>query len=949
MSLCRRYATMGLRAFRSMVPMIVVTLALVAAVTPATVVAQSAAAVQQLMQLSPAEREQLMRQYGVSEQDVLRLLGEQGSGVGRRPPQRGPGGSSGQAGSGGIGGEDALDGGSFPGFDSMFQSSGFPLFPPAPLRMADPDDMRLDGAVDYGLRFGLATFDRGQPSLQELFSIPVPDDYVVGPGDYFIVSLYGTESAQYYLQVTRDGWIDLPTLGPVSVAGLTFAEARQVVLSRISEQKIGVNASVTLDQLKSIQLTISGEVRSPGVYVVPPLVSVVQLLSLAGGPTDIGSLRNIVLNRAGEQIRVDLYDHLLAGEAPGILGLRTGDTLHVPTVRAAAHVKGAVRRPGVYELRSGESVAELMEMAGGMTADAAPGGAVLRRFVAGGRQEIVDIDLTESGPRIGLEDGMILRVPQASGFTTDTVEVVGEVPAPGLREWRPGLMLSDLFDDLRRDVLISRADLDFGYVVRTDPLTRRISFHEFSLRALAYDGEDLRLESEDVVLVLPVPGIVAAEKQALLEAELRSDEADGDAAESGERASAGQPRRAVASPRAGVASAAGGRMPAAGRPGQPGMNQYGMFAPPGEATPEPPEPQDRLELLDPYLALLRAQTRDGSRVPQFTIAGEVQAPGTYPVTDAGTMRSALRAAGGLRESADPERAVVLRKPSALTELEVFEIPMSSLLASGGAPQLEPGDVITIGRDPSLANRLAVEVSGEVASPGRYVLPAGSTISDLIEIAGGVTPRADLRSAIFSRARLRAMESQLRERYLADIRRSLIDAQVAGDDRASAPAVLELLGQLESTLEEDADGRLQVDLPRLASGDMSAEVSLSDGDRLTIPSQTNAVSVAGQVRVPGSFAHVPGMTAKSYLELAGGLTTYSDEDSILIVRADGSVINLGKRSMLAFSRSDDVLYPGDRIVVPIDMTYINPYDLARDVIQFVYQTGIGLAAVVAAFQ
>lgn len=874
------------------------------------------AAIEQLMRLSPAERQQLMRQYGVSEQDILNELGRGSGAAGARTRQgsapQGPAGAGASQGSsddsGGSQGQADRFGDGLLLDERMFE----PFVPPA--RTADPNDLSLEGRVDYGLRFGLATFDGGRSSLQELFSIPVPDDYVVGPGDFFIVSLYGTESAQYYLQVTRDGWIDMPTLGPVSVAGLSFAEARRTIVARVAEQKIGVNASVTLDQLKSIQLTVSGEVRRPGVYVVPPLVSVVQVLSLAGGPTEIGSLREVVLNRGGELVRVDLYDYLLGGETPDILGLQTGDALHVPPVRSAAHVKGAVRRPGVYELRADESLDDLVAMAGGMSADAAPQGAVLRRYLPGGRQEIIDVELGGSRPRLALADGMILRVPRGSDFTADTIEVLGEVPGPGKREWRPGMMLSDLFADLRRDVLIARADLDFGYVVRTDPSTRHVRFHHFSLRGLTFDGEDMRLEPEDVILVLPIPGIVADEKEAMAD----SLAVDGEAGEElRERATA---------------------------------EQDGMFGTVAYRSGALQASKDRGDLLEPYMALLRAQTRDGSRVPQFTIEGEVQAPGTYPVTVDGNMSMALRAAGGLRESADADRVLVLRKPSAVHELEVFELRMPGLLAGTGAQQLEPGDVITVGRDPSLANRLQVQIDGEVASPGAYVLPAGATISDLLAIAGGVTERADLRSAVFSRSRLRAMEAQLRERYLAEIRKSLIDAQVAGDDRAAAaPNVLQLLGQLESTLEEEADGRLQVDLPRLASGDRSAEVALSSGDRLTIPAETNAVSVAGQVRVPGSFTFIPGLTASAYLELAGGLTTYSDEDSIFIVRADGSVNKLGRRSMLSFSRTDEVLYPGDRIVVPIDMTYVNRYDLARDVIAFIYQTGIGLAAVVAAFR
>ena len=190
---------------------------------------------------------------------------------------------------------------------------------------------------------------------------------------------------------------------------------------------------------------------------------------------------------------------------------------------------------------------------------------------------------------------------------------------------------------------------------------------------------------------------------------------------------------------------------------------------------------------------------------------------------------------------------------------------------------------------------------------------------------------------------------MRDRYLTDIRKSIIDGEVAGDSRTADPAVLGMLDELARALEKQADGRLQIDLPRLASGDYSADLPLSTGDRLTIPSKTSAVSVAGQVRVAGSFAYVPGMGAESYLEMAGGISSYADKKSIFIVRADGAVELLEpRRSWFRFDRSGTQLLPGDRIVVPIDTEYVNAYDLAKDVVQFIYQTGIGLAAVVAAF-
>lgn len=906
--------------------------------------AQSAQQMQQLMSMSPAERERLMRQMGISDQDVQRMLGEHGI----DSPRRG-------------GGTDQRTDMDEPDWERERQRPGDEAYAPSRREIRPQQDERdMAAPVDYGLRYGLEVFSRGlHRGYQELFSIPVPDDYVVGPGDTFHISLFGTETAQHYLPVQRDGWIDFPSLGPIVVAGKSFADARELISERIGREKLGVRASITLEQLKSIQLSVSGEVHRPGVYVVPSLVSVIQLLNLAGGPTEVGTLRQVRLLRAGETRDIDLYEFLVGGSSAEVISLKPGDRLHVPAVSGAAQVRGAVRRPGVYEVLSDESLEDLVAMAGGPSSNAALKGSVLRQFTDGGRQELLDLDLSEAGAlATSLTDGMILRVPRASDFTERQIEVQGEVTVQGRRQWRPGMRLSDIFQDLRRDVQIGRADLDYGYVVRTEPDSRAISFLGFSLRDVHRDpggDADLRLQQEDTVIVLPMPGVVA-----------RHDEDENGEPVADER------ERAVR--RTGAQQQAPDHWrdqhvqvlaPQSGQFAQPGysMGMMGQASPTyrpmddhelGHSRSRQPDMEreelGRDDLLAPFIERLNRQVRDGSTVPVFTVAGQVHAPGTYPITQQKRLRDALLAGGGLLESADLGNAVLLRRETASGALEVFTVDLDSARGEHADMTLKPGDVLTVRRDPALANRVEVEISGEVGSPGLYTLPAGSRLSDLIDLAGGVTRRADMRAAIFSRARLREMEQELRTRYVAEIRKSLIDAGVAGDRRAEAsPAVLDLLDQLEEAISDETDGRLQIDLPRLAQGDRGADMELSDGDRLRIPSITGAISVAGQVRSPGSFSHVPGMTVAQYLELAGGLGPYSDESEIFVLRADGSVQPISRRSMVRFGRDDEDLLPGDRIVVPIEYGYINRWDLAKEVVQFIYQTGIGLAAVVAALR
>jgi polysaccharide biosynthesis/export protein len=179
----------------------------------------------------------------------------------------------------------------------------------------------------------------------------VPVDYVLGPGDMVSVQLFGNETGTYELVVNRDGSITFPRLGPVTVTGLTFQQVRELIRERVSQQMIGVNASVTMGELRSIRVFVMGEAARPGSYTVSSLSTITNALFASGGIKPIGSLRNIQLKRNGELVTtLDLYDLLLRGDTRADVRLLPGDVIFIPPVNPQVGVDGEVRRPGVYEL-----------------------------------------------------------------------------------------------------------------------------------------------------------------------------------------------------------------------------------------------------------------------------------------------------------------------------------------------------------------------------------------------------------------------------------------------------------------------------------------------------------------------------------------------------------------------------------------------------------------------
>ena len=186
--------------------------------------------------------------------------------------------------------------------------------------------------VDQKLKqFGYDLFAGTPTTFAPATDIPIPSDYIVGPGDNIQVQLFGKENAEYDLVVSREGQLRFPGIGPISVAGLRFDELKQNLQERIARQMIGVKANITMGTLRSIRIFVLGDAIRPGSYTVSALSNMTNALFVSGGIKPIGSLRNIQLKRNGKVVTtLDLYDLLLSGDTSGDKRLQPGDVIFIP-------------------------------------------------------------------------------------------------------------------------------------------------------------------------------------------------------------------------------------------------------------------------------------------------------------------------------------------------------------------------------------------------------------------------------------------------------------------------------------------------------------------------------------------------------------------------------------------------------------------------------------------
>jgi protein involved in polysaccharide export with SLBB domain len=349
-------------------------------------------------------------------------------------------------------------------------------------------------------RFGWDLFTNPPSTFAPSTFIPVPVDYVLGPGDTVAVQLFGHQNSRFDLQVQRDGSLQFPGLGPIQVAGLKFDEMRQMLQERISKQMIGDDVSVTLGALRSMQVFVVGDVKRPGSYTISALSKMLNALFVSGGVSDTGSFRRVQLKREGRIVsELDLYDLLLRGDSSNDAALQPGDVIFVPPVGPSVSVTGGVLRPAIYELKGSERIGSVLELAGGPTPEALLRLTKVERIAGpNDRRLVLNADLERPEGNLALVNGDVVTVNTVLNRLDHMVVVKGFVNRQLFVEWKPDLHISDVVPSANE--LRPRADLNFALLIRSDNPDRHLTVIKFQPQA-AFDhphGEgDLQLHAGD--------------------------------------------------------------------------------------------------------------------------------------------------------------------------------------------------------------------------------------------------------------------------------------------------------------------------------------------------------------------------------------------------------------------------------------------------------------------
>lgn len=664
-------------------------------------------------------------------------------------------------------------------------------------------DVRILSVAESGVDaleyFGYELFEPHEVSFDPPMSGPVPPDYVLGSGDTVRVQLYGKQNEVFELDVTRDGQLNLPDVGPFVAAGLPFSEVREEIKRRVGQMLLGTEVSVTMGQLRNIRVFVVGDANRPGSYVVSSLATMSSALYRSGGISRVGSLRNIELKRDGKTVAtLDLYDLLLRGDSSGDQRLMPGDSVFVNPVGPRIGIGGAVKRPAIYELRGTESVAEALNLAGGLTDDAYSDGARIERISEQQRRVVVSIDADGDEAKTSrVRPGDVVVVPKVLPEMDNVITLVGQVERPGPHEWRPGFKLTDLINS-RRD-LKSAADVGYVLIRREDQETREISALSADLGRALDDPRsqaNVPLQPRDTVYVFDQQ----FGRQLIIDPIL--DELTA-------QSRYGKPL---------MEASVTGRVKAPGAyPLESGMRVSDLIRAGGSLSEDAfslsaeiaryqvvEDSYRETEIINVDLAAVMAgdaaadiEIREYdnlriSRLPKWaetwsvTLEGEVTYPGVYRIRNGETLRQIIERAGGLTEDAFPAGAIFLREHLREREQEQIEVLAQrmeadltalslenrstdssdtmatgqNLLAqlrstravgrlvidldpeqmpddNGRDVELRDGDRLLVPRSPD-----EVTVIGETQQNSSHLYQVGLSRDDYIGLSGGLTRRAD---------------------------------------------------------------------------------------------------------------------------------------------------------------------------------------------------------------
>ena len=704
--------------------------------------------------------------------------------------------------------------------------------------------------------------------------INTPNNYILGPGDEVSVSIWGRSEANFSQEITKDGYVKFSRIPRLSIAGLKLEDAKEVVKSQLAksypltDETFDFNVVAT----RNINVFITGEVLNVGSFNMSAVNTAINALAASGGPTKIGSVRNIkIIGSNGDNRNLDLYDFMNDPSKVRDLYLFEGDYIVVPIANKIVEVRGAVTRPMKYELNNDETLSDLIDLAGGLKYNARKKNVKITRYV-NDEKVILNTDLTNLQNIFELKNGDLVEISEINNEIKNAIFAVGAIENEGQFELFPNMKLSNLLELL---VLNKDAILEIGYLVRLNSDQKTVSWEIVNLNEILNDvnsPSNIELRAGDKLIIrgeagfnnsnsFEIKGAVNNEGQFQLDQDKSLKVSD-------------------------AIFLASGLQPSATNFGYIIRNTPGSLTPDYipldlDAILDNPQSDKNLNLAPGDIVQIYSKSQYANET-FVSVEGAVRNPDSYKFDESLTLNDVLVLSQGITIEGSYQNIDIFRlefKNNKKTRTLVKKVRVDeNYSVIGESVQLEPFDHIIVRKAPEFEKQREIFVNGEVSYPGKYyIIGDNYKIVDLVKEAGGATDEAFLGGATLKRT-------------LDDIGYIVIDLNSA-----------------------------------MNKPNTTSNVVLQEGDSLFIPKLNNLVTVIGAVNKYSSFnreisntsninfVYEPGKSAKHYIDMSGGFVDNANKNSVTVKYPNGE---LKHTSRFLFFRNYPKVKPGSLITVEL---------------------------------
>ncbi|MHA8086467.1 SLBB domain-containing protein [Aquirufa sp. Wall-65K1] len=745
-----------------------------------------------------------------------------------------------------------------------------------------------DSAV-FNLRkriFGYSIFNNKTGTFEPNLKIATPKSYVLGPDDELIVDINGYSEDHYNLTVSPDGYVKINRIGNVYVAGLTIEEAKSRIISKLSQIFVGLRkegsgpsstnlyASISLGSIRTVNVTVQGEVLFPGTYSVPSLARVMNVLYLAGGPNQNGTYREIQLIRNKKVIaNIDLYDFLTAGIQKNDVNIHDQDIIKVGVYKNRIEVRGKVKRPALFEIMPNENLTKVIQdFAGGFTEDAFKDLVKITRYTNRERK-LIDLN-TALMDSFNPQTGDIIQVESVNQDRFENkLSIVGEVFRPGQFALEGSPSLLKLIE--RAGGLKENAFLDRVLIQRINPDLSKTNLSVNLKDILNNKAKDIALRREDNISIFSILDLKEG-YTVTIHGEInlkRNDNASENKSDRTNKSESNAGKVATSQESSNLA------------------NSDGNID--NNAVQIESEISEELKSNDAANQLINRQLKL-----------------TLPYVEKMTVEDLILQAGGLRESAATGVVEIVRRKKNLADntpinsqiAEIIRFSISKKLQldeTASTFELQPYDEVFIRSSPNYELQQFITIQGQVIYPGVYGLEKkDERLSEIITRAGGLNKQAYPKGAkLIRKVQLTEFEKNRKAEQLNEIQDNFTGI-TAQRDPAATVKTKETIG---------------IDLVKaLKNPGGEDDLYVLEGDIIDIPKEPQTVKVSGEVLYPNSVKYIDGKSFYGFISEAGGFTASSARKRAYVIYSNGSV---KRTKSFLFFRFHPKIEQGAEIIVP----------------------------------